>query len=71
MNTLVGSGNIALWTYFQSLQSPQNFLFGNNFHKRFGAQAVFDDPMEPSSFPSYRLHEDWGKLLQNTEGSKR
>ena len=48
MTRLNTDGHYAAWTYFQSLPSPQNLLFINQFKQRFGAQAVVDDSMEAS-----------------------
>jgi urea transport system substrate-binding protein len=48
MTTLKTAGHYAAWNYFQSLPSAQNQAFIARFHRRFGAQAVFDDPMEAS-----------------------
>ena len=48
MTNLNTTGHYAAGTYFQSLSSPQNLLFINQFKQRFGAQAVVDDTMEAS-----------------------
>lgn len=42
------AGHYAAWNYFQSIPTPQNQAFVSRFRKRFGAQAVLDDPMEAS-----------------------
>jgi len=48
MITPLTAGHYAVWNYFQSLPSPQNQAFVSSFRKRFGRQAVLDDPMEAS-----------------------
>jgi urea transport system substrate-binding protein len=48
MMTLETAGHYAAWNYFQSIPSAQNQAFVSSFRKRFGAQAVLDDPMEAS-----------------------
>jgi urea transport system substrate-binding protein len=42
------AGHYAAWNYFQSIASPENRLFVERFRRRFGANAVIDDPMEAS-----------------------
>ncbi|UXA15134.1 urea ABC transporter substrate-binding protein [Mycobacterium sp. SMC-8] len=42
--TLVGQ--LSSWNYYQTLDSPQNTTFVENFKKRFGADRVTSDPME-------------------------
>lgn len=42
------AGHYAAWNYFQSIQSPQNQVFLQRFHNRYGQQTVVDDPMEAS-----------------------
>ena len=48
MTTLETAGHYAAWNYFQSIPTAQNQAFVSSFHKRFGTQAVLDDPMEAS-----------------------
>lgn len=48
MKKPVAAGHYAVWNYFQSIASPQNQTFVASFRKRFGRQAVLDDPMEAS-----------------------
>lgn len=48
MTTLKTAGHYASWTYFQSLPGTHNQAFVGKFQRRFGAQAVVDDPMEAS-----------------------
>jgi urea transport system substrate-binding protein len=48
MTTLETAGHYAAWNYFQSIPTVQNQAFVSSFRKRFGAQAVLDDPMEAS-----------------------
>lgn len=42
------AGHYAAWNYFQSIQSPQNQVFLQRFHNRYGQKTVVDDPMEAS-----------------------
>ncbi len=42
------AGHYAAWNYFQSIQTPQNQVFLQRFHNRYGQKAVIDDPMEAS-----------------------
>src|SRR5262249_40981861 len=39
-------GDYAAWTYFQSLDRPQNQGFVGRIRKRYGQQRVLSDPME-------------------------
>jgi urea transport system substrate-binding protein len=48
MTTLHTTGHYAVWNYFQSLPSENNKAFVARYQRRFGAQAVIDDPMEAS-----------------------
>lgn len=48
MTAPITVGHYAAWNYFQSIPSPQNQAFVSSFRKRFGMQAVLDDPMEAS-----------------------
>ena len=39
-------GHYAAWSYFQSLDTPENKAFVKSFKKNFGLDRVVDDPME-------------------------
>ncbi|MEO5377189.1 MAG: urea ABC transporter substrate-binding protein [Magnetococcus sp. DMHC-6] len=39
-------GHYAVWSYFQSIDTPRNRAFVAAFRKRFGPKRVVDDPME-------------------------
>jgi urea transport system substrate-binding protein len=39
-------GHFAAWSYFQSLDTPENKAFVKSFKKNFGLDRVVDDPME-------------------------
>lgn len=39
-------GHYAVWSYFQSLDSPENQRFVQRYKARFGQESVTDDPME-------------------------
>ncbi|NEP13352.1 MAG: urea ABC transporter substrate-binding protein [Symploca sp. SIO2C1] len=40
------TGHYASWTYFQSLETPNNRKFVNNFQRCYGAERVTSDPIE-------------------------
>ena len=40
------SGHYASWTYFQSLDTPSNRKFVQNFQRRYGSDRVTSDPIE-------------------------
>jgi len=40
------AGHYAAWSYFQSIDTPENRLFVKAFKKRFGESRVLSDPME-------------------------
>ncbi|NJK78309.1 MAG: transporter substrate-binding protein [Nanoarchaeota archaeon] len=40
------AGDYAVWNYFQSINSIENFEYVNNFKKKYGSDRVTDDPME-------------------------
>ena len=42
------TGNYAVWSYFQNIDSAENKAFIAKFKKRFGRDRVLDDPMEAS-----------------------
>jgi urea transport system substrate-binding protein len=44
------TGDYAAWTYFQSIESPENADFLSKFHKKFGPQRLVTDPMEAAYF---------------------
>jgi urea transport system substrate-binding protein len=39
-------GDYAAWSYFQSVESPENARFVQRFHAKYGADRVTDDPIE-------------------------
>lgn len=43
-------GNYAAWTYFQSLDTPENRAFVARFQARYGANRVVSSPMESAYF---------------------
>jgi urea transport system substrate-binding protein len=45
-----GVGHFAAWSYFQSIERPENREFIRKFHDRFGPQRVISDPMETAYF---------------------
>jgi len=46
-------GDYAAWTYFQSLETPENEAFVRRFHARYGDDRVISDPMEAAYFGVY------------------
>lgn len=46
----VGVGHYAAWSYFQSIDRPENRDFVRNFRARFGDRRVVSDPMETVYF---------------------
>jgi urea transport system substrate-binding protein len=43
-------GDYAAWTYFQTIESPENTAFVARFHQRYGTERVISDPMEAAYF---------------------
>ena len=43
-------GDYAVWSYFQSIDSPENRAFVERFKERYGPNRVVDDPMEAGYF---------------------
>lgn len=50
MNLTVMKNDYAAWTYFQSIESPENEAFLERFHHRYGSQRVVTDPMAAAYF---------------------
>lgn len=46
-------GDYAVWNYFQSLDTPSNSNFVNNFKKKYGSDRVTSDPMEAAYLGVY------------------
>ena len=46
-------GDYAAWSYFQSVESPDNASFVQRFRGRYGADRVTDDPIEAGYFGVY------------------
>lgn len=46
-------GHYACWSYFQSLNSPHNQEFVNNFKALYGTERVTSDPIEAAYFQVY------------------
>jgi urea transport system substrate-binding protein len=46
----VGAGHYAAWSYFQSIDGPENQEFVRKFRERFGPRRVVSDPMETVYF---------------------
>jgi urea transport system substrate-binding protein len=56
-------GDYAAWTYFQSIDTPENKEFLRAFHARFGKQRVVTDPMEAA----YVGVELWAKAVEEAK----
>ncbi len=57
-------GHYAAWSYFQSINTPENLEFVKNFKNRFGQERVIADPME-AAYSGVHL---WAQAAQ-TAGS--
>ncbi len=44
------AGDFAAWNYFQSIDSPENARFVEQFQQKYGPQRVVTDPMEAAYF---------------------
>lgn len=55
-----GVGHYAAWSYFQSIDRPENREFIRKFRERFGARRVLSDPMETIYFGVYL----WAQAVQ-------
>ena len=42
----VAVGHYGAWSYFQSLDTPENRTFVENYQKRYGPERVTSDPIE-------------------------
>jgi urea transport system substrate-binding protein len=47
------TGHFAAWSYFQSVNTPENVRFVANFQDRFGDRRVTSDPIEAAYFQVY------------------
>lgn len=47
------AGHYASWSYFQSLETPENKAFVQNFQERYGKDRVTSDPMEAAYMQVY------------------
>jgi urea transport system substrate-binding protein len=56
----VGKGHYAAWSYFQSIDRPENREFIHQFRARFGARRVLSDPMEAMYFGVFL----WAQAVQ-------
>ncbi|MGP4058043.1 urea ABC transporter substrate-binding protein [Mycobacterium sp. 4D054] len=56
-------GQLSSWNYYQTLDSPQNTTFVENFKKRFGADRVTSDPME-SAYAAVML---WKSMVEKAD----
>jgi urea transport system substrate-binding protein len=56
-------GEYTAWTYYQSIDSPENHEFLRAFRKRFGEQRVVTDPME-AAYVGVKL---WAKAVEEAK----
>jgi ABC-type branched-subunit amino acid transport system substrate-binding protein len=56
-------GDYAAWTYFQTIDTPENHAFVAAFRKRFGQQRVISDPME-TAYIGVKL---WAKAVTDAK----
>ncbi len=56
----VMAGHYAAWTYFQSVDTPENHVFVGAFKKKYGSERVTDDPIE-AAYMSVRL---WARSVE-------
>jgi urea transport system substrate-binding protein len=54
-------GHYAAWSYFQSIERPENKDFLRKFRERFGPQRVVSDPMETAYFGIHL----WAQAVQS------
>ncbi len=47
------AGHYASWSYFQSIDTPENRTFVQNFQRRYGSDRVTSDPIETAYFQVY------------------
>jgi urea transport system substrate-binding protein len=57
----VGVGHYAAWSYFQSIDRPENQEFVRKFRERFGQRRVLSDPMETMYFGVHL----WAQAVQS------
>jgi len=62
----VAKGHYASWTYFQSLDTPNNRQFVRNFQHRYGATRVTSDPIE-AAYSQVYLWKQAVELAQSFE----
>ena len=63
MNTDDMTNDFAAWSYFQSIDSPMNKKLLADFHKQYGPQRVFTDPMAAAYF-GFKL---WAQAVEEAQ----
>ncbi|HEX2465593.1 MAG TPA: transporter substrate-binding protein [Thermoanaerobaculia bacterium] len=58
-------GDYAAWTYFQSIDTPENHEFLRAFRHRYGQQRVLTDPME-AAYTGVKL---WAKAIEEAKST--
>lgn len=59
-------GNYVTWSYFQSINRPENTLFIEKFKKKFGQDRVVSDPLEAAYFGVHL----WAQTVKNSGTSE-
>lgn len=59
-------GDYAAWNYFQSVDSPVNQQFVQNYRQKYGLNQVVNDPMESAYFGVYL----WAQAVQKAQSAK-
>jgi urea transport system substrate-binding protein len=62
-----GVGHYSAWSYFQSIDRPENAAFVGKFRKRFGSRRVVSDPMETVYFGIHL----WARAVQQASSLER
>jgi urea transport system substrate-binding protein len=59
------AGDYAAWTYFQSLDTPENHEFVRAFRQRYGQQRILTDPME-AAYTGVKL---WAQAVEEANST--
>jgi urea transport system substrate-binding protein len=60
------TGHFASWSYFQSIDTPENRRFVDNFKDRYGDRRVTDDPIEAAYF---QVHL-WAQAVEKARSTR-
>ena len=64
LNAAEMAGDYAAWSYFQSIDLPENHKFIDRFRAKYGPQRVLNDPME-AAYVGVLL---WGQAVKQVQG---